>query len=320
VSRQLSQQEIDAVFQTLGERSGVQSKHPQATPFDFGQLDRIPKSQLKAIRLLHDNFVRSLASTLSAYLRTYLTANLVSVEQLSYSEFLGSLASPTCLVCVALRPYDGQAVLELNPALTFQFLEIILGGKGKASAAPAREITEIEQSLLDGVVRVILGELKAAWASVAEIDFTMESLETEPQFLQVLDPGEAFVAVAMEMKIGETSGMMNLAYPSLIIKMMRTKFDHHGSLRKAQTNEEDQARLLRLVKPAELSVDVRLQGPSISVRDLLRLEESDIVPLDCPVDKPLDLFVNGQSRFSGQIVSVGNKKAFVIGERQTPSA
>ncbi len=74
------------------------------------------------------------------------------------------------------------------------------------------------------------------------------------------------------------------------------------------------------MKPAELSVDVRLQGPSISVRDLLRLEESDIVPLDCPVDKPLDLFVNGQSRFSGQIVSVGNKKAFVIGERQTPSA
>ena len=84
VSRELSQQEIDAVFRNLQDRKGDDAP----TAFDFRRPDRIAKSQLRAIHLLHDNFVRNLVSSLSAYLRSYLIVNLVSVEQLSYAEFL----------------------------------------------------------------------------------------------------------------------------------------------------------------------------------------------------------------------------------------
>ena len=316
MNRQLSQQEIDAVFQNLGKGEGGRTGVPKTAPFDFRRPDRIPKSQLRALRLLHENFVRSLASSLSAYLRTYLTANLVSVEQLSYAEFVETLSSPTCLVSLGLRPYDGHAVLELGPSLTFQILEVILGGKGKGPPAQRREITEIERSLLDGLLHIILSELKQAWESVTAIEFTVESLETEPQFLQVPDPGEAFVAVTMELKVGEVAGLMNLALPSLIIKMMRAKFDHHGSLRKTQSSGEEQARMLRLLKPAKLSLDARLRGPLMLVRDLLSLAEGDVVPLDYAVERPLELLVNGRLRFRGQLVSAGNKKAFVIGGRE----
>src|ERR1019366_10078311 len=113
MSRQLSQQEIDAVFQNT---QGPQAHKPgkRAAAFDFRRPDRIAKSQLRAIHQLHDNFVRNLVSSLSAYLRSYLIINLVSVEQLSYSEFLECLPSPTCLASLGLKPYDGNAVLELN--------------------------------------------------------------------------------------------------------------------------------------------------------------------------------------------------------------
>lgn len=320
MNRQLSQQEIDAVFRNRGKGGRERQCDSNAVSFDFRRLDRVPKSQLRALRLLHDNFLRSLASSLSAYLRTYLTANLVSVEQLSYAEFVETLSSPTCLVCLGLKPYDGNAVLELSPSLTFQILEVILGGKGKGSAAPQREVTEIERSLLDGFLRIILSELKGAWEAVTAIDFTVEAMETEPQFLQVLDPAEAFVAVAMEMRIGEVAGLMNLAFPSLIIKMMRTKFDHHGSLRKTRSSEEEQERMLRLVKPAKLLLDARLHGPSMLVRDLLSLAEGDVVPLDYAVSRPVDLLVNGRERFRGQVVSAGSKKAFLIGGGQQPQS
>src|ERR1022692_4043780 len=80
LSRQLSQTEIDAVFQNMQDRK----RETPAVKFDFRRPDRIPKSQVRAIHLLHDTFVRNLVSSLSAYLRSYLTVNLVSVEQLSY--------------------------------------------------------------------------------------------------------------------------------------------------------------------------------------------------------------------------------------------
>ena len=171
-SRQLSQQEIDAVFQTAQGRQTDRARSRRATLFDFRRPDRIAKSQLRAIHQLHDNFVRNLVSSLSAYLRSYLIVNLVSVEQLSYSEFLECLPSPTCIASLGLKPYDGNAVLELNSSLVFPILEILLGGDGKLQFNAQREITEIEQVLLDGLFRLILRDLHEAWTFVTPIDFS----------------------------------------------------------------------------------------------------------------------------------------------------
>src|SRR4051794_7997958 len=174
LDRVLSQEEIDAVFRNM--TGGAEEDPAKRTqPYDFRRPDRIAKDQLRAIHLLHENFARSLASSLSAYLRAYVIVNLVSVEQISFREFTQCLPSPTCMASLGMRPFEGNAVLELNPALVFPILEMLLGGSGKVSAKITREITEIEQSILDGLLRIILQNLKSAWHSVTNLDFSIES-------------------------------------------------------------------------------------------------------------------------------------------------
>src|SRR5579871_3718933 len=282
MTRQLSQQEIDAVFQKTQGEQAEPSGSKRAVAFDFRRPDRIAKSQLRAIHQLHDNFVRNLVSSLSAYLRSYLIINLVSVEQLSYSEFLECLPSPTCIASLGLKPYDGNAVLELNSSLIFPILEILLGGDGKLQFNSQREITEIEQVLLDGLFRLILRDLKEAWRFVAHIDFTIDTVETEPQFLQILAPTEAVVAVAIEIRIGDSIGMMNIAMPSIIVKMMRQKFDQQWTLRKSASTAEEQARVLSLLRSARLDTEVLLEGPQLLLRDLMNLEEGDVLSFEYP--------------------------------------
>src|SRR5580704_3227534 len=296
-SRQLSQQEIDAVFQTTQGRQAERPGSKRAVLFDFRRLDRIAKSQLRAIHQLHDNFVRNLVSSLSAYLRSYLIINLVSVEQLSYSEFLECLPSPTCIASLGLKPYDGNAVLELNSSLIFPILEILLGGDGKLQFSAQREITEIEQVLLDGLLRLILRDLHEAWTFVTPIDFTIETIETEPQFLQILAPTEAVVAVAIEIRIGDSIGMMNIAMPSIIIKMMRQKFDQQWTLRKTASTDIEQTRMLDLIQTSNLSSEVTLSGPHLLLRDLMNLEEGDILSFEFPAARPLDLRLNGERKY-----------------------
>ena len=310
MSRQLTQQEIDAVFQR------AQSPKATATRFDFRRPDRIPKSQVRAIHLLHDTFVRNLVSSLSAYLRSYLTVNLVSVEQLSYSEFLEGLPSPTCMVSLGLRPYDGNGVLELNPTLVFPVLEMVLGGTGKSSAPVQRDITEIEQKLLDGLIRIILQDLREAWKTVTAIEFTVEAMETEPQLLRVLAPNEAVVAIGVEVKLGETVGMMNIAMPSIVIKMMRQKFDQQWSVRKSHASEDEQARFLTRLQEASFQIEARLEGLELSVRDLLALEEGNLVTFDRVLRSPVELIVNGKSKFEGQVVAAGKKRGFLVNHRK----
>jgi flagellar motor switch protein FliM len=312
--RVLTQEEIDSVFRSMRKQGPVEVQQKSAQQYDFRRPDRIAKDQLRAIHLLHENFSRSLSSSLSAYLRAYVAVNLVSVEQLSFAEFTQCLPSPSCMISLKMKPYDGNALLEINPSLVFPILEMLLGGAGKGLSKLNREVTEIEQSILESIFRIILNDLRTAWAAVTPIDFVVDSHETEPQLLQMLAPNEAVVAISMEARIGDNSGMMNMGIPSITVKMLRQKFDQQWSMRRAQSSEADQERMLRLVRTSQLQLDARLKGPTLSFGTLMDLEPGKVLMFDYPVDREIDLFMNGRVKFKTQIVAQGRKRAAKLGE------
>jgi flagellar motor switch protein FliM len=321
IDRVLSQEEIDNVFKSRRDTVVAEDPKKKAITYDFRRPDRIAKDQLRAIHMLHENFGRTLASSLSAYLRAYVIVNLVSVEQLSFMEFSQCLPSPTIITALGMKPFDGNAVLELNPSLVFPVIEMLLGGTGKPSGTKYdREITEIEQSVLDGVYRIILHDLKEAWHAVTTINFGVEARETEPQMLQILAPNEAVVAISMEVRIGDNVGMLNLGIPSIIIKMLRQKFDQQWSVRKSESTEQEQERIFQLIRPSTMVLDARLRGPTMTAETLLKIEPGDVLMLDYPVNRPLALEVYGKTKFLGQVVDGGYKRAFQLESVFNPNA
>jgi flagellar motor switch protein FliM len=312
--RVLSQEEIENIFNKLKQGEQAEDTAKKAVLYDFRRPDRIAKDQLRAIHLLHENFARNLASSLSAYLRAYVEVNLVAVEQFSFMEFTQSLPSPTSLIALGIKPFDGNAVLEINPMLVFPILEMLLGGSGKGALKIIREVTEIEQHILEGLLRIILQDLRSAWQTVAAMEFSIEAQETEPQLLQFLAPNEAVIAISIEVRIGETVGMMNIGVPSTIVKLLRQKFDQQWSVRKTVATEDEHARLLSLMRRSMFRLDARLHGPSLGVSELLDLQEGDVLAFDYPVERPLDVSINGSLKYTGEIVSLGRKRAFQIQE------
>jgi flagellar motor switch protein FliM len=216
------------------------------------------------------------------------------------------------MISLGMRPFDGNAVLEINPTLVFPILEMLLGGSGKLPTKINREITEIEQSIMEGLLRIVLHDLRTAWQAVTTIEFAIETFETEPQLLQILAPNEAVVAISMEVRIGDTAGMMNIGIPSIIVKMLRQKFDQQWSVRKTRATEEERERVLRLIRPAIINLDARLEGPKLGVEALLNLKEGDVLAFDHPVDRPLNITVNGKLKYQGEVVAAGRKRGFQI--------
>jgi len=280
--------------------------------FDFRRPDRISKAQLRAIHNLHETFARNLGASLSAYLRVYLTASIVSVKQLSYHEFSAEFASPTCVLSLSLQPYEGNAVMELNPALIFPMIELLLGGRGRQPVTLAREITEIELKLLQSLFRIMVQDLQAAWRTVADLEFAIQTVETEIQSFRVLAPQEAVVAIGIEMHIGEVSGMMNFAIPSVILKMMRQKFDQQWTARKVETDPVRPAEILKRVRAGKVRLEATLAASSISIGDLVSLDEGDVVMMDHPAKAVMTLKVNGVEKYRGRAASVGEKRAFAV--------
>ncbi|MES1257431.1 MAG: FliM/FliN family flagellar motor switch protein, partial [Acidobacteriota bacterium] len=128
-------------------------------------------------------------------------------------------------------------------------------------------------------------------------------------------PTEAVVAVAIEIRIGDSIGMMNIAMPSIIIKMMRQKFDQQWSLRKSASTDEEQSRVLDLIRTSALQSEVLLTGPHVLLKDLMNLEQGDILSFEYPTSRPLDLILNGEKKYRGEIVNAGRRAAFRVADR-----
>src|SRR3954468_4383072 len=164
----LSQEEIDAL---LGSGSKLESGSKwraaaeAAITYNFRRPDRASREQVRSLHFLHERFARNVSTSLSAYLRAITEVGLVSVEQFTYSEFLMSLPDPTAFYALSLAPVEGIGALELNPVIAFTMIDRMLGGTGQRVVLD-RALTEIEQNVVDGVVKLILENLSEAWQPI----------------------------------------------------------------------------------------------------------------------------------------------------------
>ncbi len=309
MKRALTQQEIDAVF---GGSPLVHNPAPEVEAFDIRKLDKIPKSQLRSLHLVHETFTRNLTSNLSAYLRSYVMLNLVSLEQIPYGEFLEGLASPAYLAYISLHPYDGTAILEINTSLVFRFVEILLGSKEQSYLSMQRKITDIEKRLFKTILSVMLRELQEAWSSVAEVNFAVSSLASETQLNYAQGTAEAMIVIGIEVRVGGQSGLMNLALPALFIKRLRKKFDQLEQIRRAEATESDQLHMGALIQNAEVDLNVQVSGGTVKAETLLNLSVGDVLILGESSSTPFRGFLNGRPQWLGEVLEQGTKLAFEV--------
>lgn len=317
----LSQDEINALFSAMATEDlplATSTEPPKdnrkINNYDFRRADRISQDQMRSLHLLHDYFARNFTSSLSAYLRAFVDVTLSRVEQISYSDFLKVIPDPTLFNSILLRPLDCSIALELNPSLVFPMIDMLLGGPGTACSID-RSLTEIELNIIEGVVKLALKDFREAWRPIMELELSLEGTGMKPQMFQIVSPGETVVAVALDVKLAETSGTMNICIPSRMLKVIRSKFDQQWNIRRQKVGGSDVPRLLALLQPASITLMGELRGSAMTVDDLLKVGEGDVVQLNGRVGDPLVLCVCGVPKFLGRIVVRRGKRAFEISRK-----
>jgi flagellar motor switch protein FliM len=317
----LSQEEISALFSAMSSDDLSLDSQPEkaADPrkiddYDFHRADRIAQEHIRSIHLLHEHFGRNFASSLSAYLRSFVDVTLAGVEQLSYSSFIKALTDPTLFASIGMRPLDGNIAFELNPSLVFPMIDMILGGSGCAPPEN-RNLTEIELNIIEGVIKLAIRDLQEAWHSIADLELFIDGKGTKPQMFQMVSPTETVIAVRLELKTGEFSGLLNLCIPSRILKQLRTKFDQQWSIRRQKVMDGEAERIVELIKPMPVFLTGEIRNSRLTVDDLLNVSVGDVIELNERIGDPSILCVGGIAKFLGRIVQRRGKKAFEISER-----
>jgi flagellar motor switch protein FliM len=284
---------------------------PSAKQFEVGQPNSA-SPRFRTLQTVHERYASSLATALSAFLRSDFQATLQDLSVQTSGGFLAALPSPTCLMVFRLRPRDERIYLHLDCATVFGLLELLLGGKCGPDPAASRNLTEIEWSLLEEVVRVMMRPLGEAWQLFATVEFEVESLVSEPGLLSQSDPdqpaNQPMVRLAFDLRCGEQCGALEIAVP-------QSFFDAAGNAPEQKTGdapEPDARQKLALLDEAGVSLEVCLDGPHLPVADLMNLKPGQVIKLDHPLDQPLRGVINGALSMEGTVVSSGKKRAFQV--------
>ena len=278
-----------------------------AVPYDRRRPDRVAQAHVRSLQLLHERFARNLSSALSAYLRVVTETTLASTRQVTYAEFLQELPDPTAFYAIAMRPLDGIAALEINPAVAFAMMTRMLGGSGSADDG-GRALTEIEQNIVDSVVNIVLENLSEIWRSLTEIQFQISGRETRPQMRQVAAPHETVLALSFDIRIGEVRGGLNLCIPAQIVESIRDSFAQTYPQSRHETTVAQRRALARNLAGVRLPV-VALLESSVSARDLLDLRPGDVLSLGRLASHPVSLVVEHTRKFEGHLTRRGSLAA-----------
>jgi flagellar motor switch protein FliM len=317
----LSQEEIDALLSTVSDE-GIQEEQLEEIDFtpkkvsvyDFRRPDRVSKEQLRSIRNLHDKFARNFSSTLSNTLRLITDITLVSVDQMTYGEFLMSLPDPTSFNIISLIPMEGNAVLEINPSLIFPIVDKLLGGPGQ-SLYKVRELTTLEQHIIEGIISLMLEDLEDVWRQIIpNIRFKKEISENSPQIVQIVAQNEVVVLIVFEVKFGDVSGMVNLCLPAITLEPILGKISSQDWLigaKKAKFGDYEQ-RILELIEDCLVPIDVKVGETHLKVQEILDLTTNNIIILDKKANEPAVVAINNLDKFEGEVGIVGVKKGINI--------
>src|SRR5690606_26680362 len=121
--------------------------------------------------------------------RTVVRVDLISIDQLTYDEFILSVGRPTSLAVVNMSPLDGNAVVEMSLDMVFPIVDRVLGGRG-AALPETRELTEIENRIVNRLVVMILDCWKRSWDQLIEFKLNVVAQESDPLIVQIVGGSE----------------------------------------------------------------------------------------------------------------------------------
>ncbi|MGQ4664629.1 flagellar motor switch protein FliM [Metabacillus halosaccharovorans] len=315
----LSQSEIDALLSAIstGEMDADELKKEESSKkvkvYDFKRALRFSKDQIRSLTRIHENFARLLTTYFSAQLRTYIQITVGSVDQLPYEEFIRSIPKMTVLNIFEVAPLEGRVLMEVNPNIAYAMMDRIMGGIG-ASVNKIENLTEIETKIISNIFEKSLDNYQEAWESLIEIEPSMLEFEVNPQFLQMVSPNETVVVISLNIQVGETSGMINLCIPHVVLEPIIPKLSVHywmQSDRKEPKQYEIDA-LKKQINLADLTIAAELGTSDISIQDFLQLQLGDVIQLDCSIDQPLVVKIGDKPKFTGQPGKMNKKLAVQI--------
>ena len=286
------------------------TKEPSIQPCNFRSAGRLSNESGRTLSTLHELLARNLMNSLDVYFGTGLEVRLIDLEQLTMEDFRGRCAVAGYIMPCLTRPSSATILLEMDNALMFTAIDLLLGGTGGEQGA-SRDLTEIDEEILEDVCGVIAAQIERVWQPMG-VSLTPQKCVKPNLAYRSFPSTDKVHRIRFEISVAGTSGTLHLALPaslsSHIVRNVRVDQVGAKSTSRWHPNETLEQRMLN----CEVKLSGELPDLTVSVRDLARIEVGSVLTLSAPVADPGWLKLEGRSYYEAVPVGQGSNKAMQL--------
>lgn len=275
------------------------SEHKSYKLYNFRRPDKFSKDNLRALRDIHREFSKAISLVLSGYLRMRVEIEIVSVDQLTYEEFVRSMPSPISVGVFEFEPLSGQVLLGISFEVISCIVNRMLGGVGNIENQ-TRELTDIEKALAKKVINIIIKSLEDSWNTIIPVTGKFISLDDNYQSIQVATAGEIVALLTFEVQIsGKHFGLFSLCFPYPVLETVlgHLSTQHIFQTKGLVASNDERLKMISKINTSNVDLRVQFGQCSITLDDFLQLSEGDIIKLGNKVQDDLIVKVNGEKKF-----------------------
>ena len=310
----LSQSQIDALLNSLQGTdepiNEIEKKENETRyrKYDFYSPKKFTKDKLKILKSIFDNYSRIAGSQVNSLFRTSSELSVITVEEQRYYEFGNALADNDILtiVNVTLPNNSKNPPLLINASMTLMLslIDRMLGGMGDDTKVdPSYAYTEIEMALYRRVIQYLIGALKDSWSSYINLNFELERLEENPSMFQEIGVDETIVIVVIDVDMKECSGRLNVCIPGNLLMNVFDIMDKrkHSAMGDEANSQDNKQEIMNSIKATDLLVRAKVGEAAITLDDVYNLHIGDVINLGTPKESEVQLYVESQPWFKGQL-------------------
>lgn len=281
--------------------------------YNFHNPGFLSPADLRQLGVLHQRFVQHLSARLSTFFRMECGLKIATFGTATFAEFCATLGSPTHLTLFQIEPLRGVGIVEISLPLGLTMADRLLGGKGRVTST-GRELTEIEETLLEDAIQLIVNE----WTQILEGEKTILKPqcighETSGRFLQTSTPETVFVTTKVDVTIGELTERLQIGIPFSMIEAMVKRMQMAR-----QSGDDPQPKQVQWRAPyagIQVPITAEWQVREMTLTEVLGMREGDVIQLPRELVSQTRIKLSNTEQFVGTVGMQNGHVAVQLGQR-----
>jgi flagellar motor switch protein FliM len=310
-ARVLNQAEIDSL---LGLDDGPAGGAAQSGIERIISSGLVAYERLPMLEIVFDRLVRLMSTTLRNFTSDNVEVSIDAMTSLRFGDYLNSIPLPAMLAVFKAEQWDNHGLIVVDSPLIYSTVDVLLGGRRGTAAMriEGRPYTTIERTLVERLIGVVLGDLRAAFEPLCPVDFRFDRLEVNPRFAAVSRLSNAAVLAKLRVDMEDRGGRLEILLPYATLEPVRELLLQQFMGERFGRDSIWETHLAEELRQTEVALDVVLDEQTLSLQQMLALRVGDRITLSSPPGAPVRLRCGDVPLFEGQLGRRENRLAVRI--------